>query len=295
MFCLTPRGFGGIIACVKWVLRVFEFGGLGLYQDNSTTTMKKTLITLGLAAAASSAMGATLHGIEFEAGTSPINSGTNPTTSNFYFSEETNPVLGYGPVNTIQGLWIQANAGYKMNASAGLNVTYLALDPSIKIAQSNNSEAGALNGSDGANFYVNMTGSGWVDINADYGTKITVNNMTGGTIYLNDSGALDLGSTTLNSSVTVDCTLTTSADTGYSILTRTLLTGDFSAWTGTVNVQGFTQLTEGELAADSSCAGMYTVSATTSGLVVSYVTPEPTTATLSLLALAGLCVRRRRK
>lgn len=42
-------------------------------------------------------------------------------------------------------------------------------------------------------------------------------------------------------------------------------------------------------------AGDYIITTDNTGVYVTYVTPEPTTATLSLLALAGLCARRRRK
>lgn len=156
-----------------------------------------------------------------------------------------------------------------------------------------------------------MQDGGWVDIDADYGDRISLSGMTTGTLYLNQNGALNLGASALSSSITLDFSASSSATAGQ-LLTRTLLSGsDFTAWmealgsnSSLATMTGYT-LTDTDLSSLSgsdlsSYEGLFSIKNTGAALEVSYVVPsaavpEPATATLSLLALAGLCARRRRK
>lgn len=251
--------------------------------------MKKTLLVLSLMGAASAAMGESLHGVDF---TSSYGEITANETSNILVKEGS--VGWINGTTTIGGLWVENGAGFKMNASGVLYVTYLALGDDIQFSDTADAVMGQVNGSAKSGFNISIKSGGWVDINADYANRIWLGPMDRGTVYLNEKGCVSVTGT-LDSNVLVDATLTAAPNNGYEIQTRTLIRGNFTEWTGTVRCDGFTQLTEGELTADASCAGMYTVSGTADGLIVNYVTPEPTTATLSLLALAGLCARRRRK
>lgn len=165
--------------------------------------------------------------------------------------------------------------------------------------------------SDSTTWKIGMQDGGWVDIDADYGDRISLSGMTTGTLYLNQNGALNLGASALSSSITLDFSASSSATAGQ-LLTRTLLSGsDFTAWmealgsnSSLATMTGYT-LTDTDLSSLSgsdlsSYEGLFSIKNTGAALEVSYVVPsaavpEPATATLSLLALAGLCARRRRK
>lgn len=157
-----------------------------------------------------------------------------------------------------------------------------------------------------------------MDINADYGNLINVSQMTSGAIYLNTSGHLNLtdrnngdapyalvGDVNIFASFE-EVALFGMDDFSRSSEGRTLIDGDLSQWTGTLtltmgksyatyNSDGKLLKAEGALMdvefdiKDSSNSKLFVKTADTPAV------PEPTTATLSLLALAGLCARRRRR
>lgn len=144
-----------------------------------------------------------------------------------------------------------------------------------------------------------------MDINAAYGSKVRVDQMNNGTVYLNEKGSV---TSALSATNTVEATLISDSAlinsmhaapvAGYSVsdtsenglytVTRTLLSGDFSAWTSD-DIASQVKLTY-----DAAHALDVQVSATSEGLFVTYKAPEPATATLSLLALAALAARCKR-
>ena len=113
---------------------------------------------------------------------------------------------------------------------------------------------------------------------------------------IGDSGSLTIANANnCGSSVTLKAQL--SGDEAGVIYTRTLLTYDNASLT---NVefdfgQGWKDVEGGEITG----VNQYKITNNAQGIYVSYMAvapiPEPTTATLSLLALAGLAARRRRK
>ncbi|MDD6813288.1 MAG: PEP-CTERM sorting domain-containing protein [Akkermansia muciniphila] len=247
--------------------------------------MKKTLIAL--MALAGVALGdITLHGVTFV--TAP-NQGAyqnwnNLGTTNWQLLNSGNET--YGNALTIGGLYIAENSGLKINnGSKDVSLNYLYIDSIIKFATTTAGAVNSVNWSTNeANASLNIKNGGWVDINNDYATRISLENMSTGAVYLNTAGSLTLKSDgisyTLADGVAVYATITDTANV------RTLLTGDFSNWNGNVYL----------MAEDNTAysGAAYTWKATETGLQIIAV-PEPTTATLSLLALVGLAARRRRK
>ncbi len=237
----------------------------------------------------------TLHDVTFV--TAPNNGAyqnwANRDTTNWELLDtsgntDDTPKFTYGNALTFGGLYIAKNSGLKINnGSADVSVKYLYLDSAIEFATTTNGAIDSINWSGNeANASLNIQDKGWVDINSDYAARISLASMTTGAVYLNTAGALTLTSDgsayTLSNNVVVYATITDSANK------RTLLSGNFSAWEGNVVLQN----------ADGTAytAGAYTWETSAEGLnIVTVTVPEPTTATLSLLALAGLAARRRRK
>lgn len=249
--------------------------------------MKKTILSLLVMAGV--AMGdITLHGVTFV--TAP-NQGAYQSWNNLAATNWQLLASGsqtYGNALTIGGLYIAENSGLKVNSGSNdVSLNYLYIDSVIKFATTTAGAVNSVNWSgNGANASLNIKNGGWVDINNNYATRIDLKNMTTGEVYLNIAGALTLKSNgsnyTLSDGVAIYATITDTANE------RTLLTGDFSNWNGNV------YLMNEDNTAYSGAA--YTWKATEAGLqIVAAPIPEPTTATLSLLALAGLAVRRRRK
>ena len=248
--------------------------------------MKKTIIAL--MALTGIAMGdITLHGVTF------VTASNNGAYHNWSNLETTNWQLltsgsqTYGNKLTIGGLYIDENSGLKVNSGSNdVSLNYLYIDPIIKFATTTAGAVNSVNWSgNGANASLNIMDGGWVDID-NYATRIDLKSMTTGAVYLNTAGALTLKSNgtsyTLSDGVAIYATITDTANV------RTLLTGDFSNWNGNVYL----------MSEDNTAytAGAYTWEATSTGLqIVVAPVPEPTTATLSLLALAGLAARRRRR
>lgn len=294
--------------------------------------MKKNCYLLcALATASLSCAGAetpatvTLHDVVFQEVT--VRSGLqnqSPASSHFYILGEytTEGNLGLAtPSNTLQGLYMEANSGLKLNGSGGtITVSHLYLDSTIKVQGAvtggtvNKGEVSWGSYSRTPTFSLSNAAGSWLDINANYGRNITTASMHGGTVYLNDLGhlnsTLSIGNTLVASAVTEQNVLQGNtalfqlneiAGTDYTLITRTLMTGDFSSWNAaaleSVQLEGYTY------SADLANATSYTtqdlskyfVTASSNGLSVSYLVPEPASTALSLLALASLAARRRRK
>ena len=249
--------------------------------------MKKTILSLLVMAGV--AMGdITLHGVTFvtASNTGPYHEWDNLGTTNWQLLASGSPT--YGNKQTIGGLYIAENSGFKINLQGNdVSLNYLYIDSVIKFATKTAGAVNSINWSNNiANASLNIKNGGWVDINNNYATRIDLKDMNTGEVYLNTAGALTLkrngNSYTLSDGVAIYATITDTANE------RTLLTGDFSNWNGNV------YLMNEDNTAYSGTA--YTWKATEAGLqIVAAPIPEPTTATLSLLALAGLAVRRRRK
>lgn len=249
--------------------------------------MKKTIIALF--ALTGAAYGATLdlHGTTFKTPDTITgfqgNSGYQ--SSNYLITEYTYGNLGTNP--QVGGLHITGDGCFRLNGTwNNLSINYLYIESSDAVIADGLSGGipanTALGWANTTSAMVTVNNNGWVDINNSF-DRINVNSMQNGSIYLNTNGALTLGDgNSLQNGVTVYATITDTANE------RTLVTGkDLSNWAGNVILQN----------ADGTeyNAGEYTWEATATGLQIIKAVPEPTTATLSLLALAGLAVRRRRK
>lgn len=278
--------------------------------------MKKSLVTLLLCTASlAAADSVTLHDITFSTEVTAPSSealfkrGWTLTNELLYFADQPETVTACswtnGSNNTIKGLYFGENTGLRVNGTSSLNTTYLYLDSGISFTDASSNISGQLttNQSGLVSITIRNETSGsavqeWIDINANYGACIDTSNMRYGSIYLNEHGALTSAvqsgyqnkvyATLLTGAADVlasdDYDTTENADGTFSV-TRTLFTGDFSGWDDAANKQ-YIYLTG---------VKEYTINATTEGLSVTYnIVPEPATATLSLLALAGLAARRRR-
>ncbi len=124
-----------------------------------------------------------------------------------------------------------------------------------------------------------------------------------GVVTINGDHDLNITSLTANLLATPSSSFTLTSGEGYTAMTRTLMTlsdtarGDFDvAGTGTT-ISNTGELVRGTTRTNTAAdIGKYFVeyNGTTKAITLTYVVPEPTTATLSLLALAGLAARRRR-
>ena len=135
-----------------------------------------------------------------------------------------------------QGLYIDKDTGLKFNYTDRTTVTYLYVGEGIELKTGTGNVAGSVNWSNtsaACGFTVSATSGAWVDVNAQFdAADISIGSMTTGSVYLNENGQLALSSgETLSESVTVyaDASGISAGET------RTLITGDFSSWTGTVD------------------------------------------------------------
>ncbi len=263
--------------------------------------MKKTIIALialspGFAVAGDSSTSLSLHEVIFSAPQqqalhNAFSTNADANSANMYLSGQayyTNDKKG----TTYDGIYLASDSGLKFNHGTSITVSHLYIASNIIMKKGTDFVEGQLNWSntnDSTKLKISEKVGSWVDINADYGIGIDISAMTDGALYLNTGGALTLQYTSDNKTYT-DYTLANGVDV-YATITdeanvRTLLTGDFSNWSGTVYL----------MTADNTVynGSNYTWKATAEGLEIVTI-PEPTTATLSLLALAGLAARRRRK
>ena len=196
---------------------------------------------------------------------------------------------------SILGLYLDDGVGVKFNHSSDVTVTYLYIGDGIQMKVSESNDAGQINwtnppqGSSGI-FKLSSTSGAWLDINSNYANNISLANMSSGSVYLNTYGALTTslaGTNTVYASALLDESAITSAGSAYSFdeitntVTRTLLSGNYTDWAGTVSVSGVSD---------------YQVLKDSTGLKISYVIPEPSAFGLlaGLGALALVASRRRR-
>ncbi len=252
---------------------------------------------LSAGAAFANAESVTIHDTEFTSPTaqalhSAFSSNTDAANANAYISNlayYTNGTKGY----TYGGFYVKNDGGLKFNHGTNVTVSFLYIDSGISLRPNNtNSLVGQINWSNQtAKLLLSNATDAWVDINANYGTAIDLSNMVAASsIYLNTLGSL----ATTTSSASIYATALTNLveigehssiyayDSETKTVTRTLLSGDYSGWNGTVTLSGVSN---------------YNITNDSNGLKVSYVIPEPSMfgllAGLGALALVG--TRRRRR
>ncbi len=152
-------------------------------------------------------------------------------------------------------------------------------------------------GNDGGAVTVNNAGTFTTTLSKNTGgSGYTLNLGETGVVNINSNGNHSFGLTALTA--TLPTGLASLTGTGVTTVTRQLVSlGSGASLTGnqtiTITDNGFTAVDS----LDELVAGTYYLSNTADGISVTYAVavPEPATATLSLLALAGLAARRRRK
>ena len=281
--------------------------------------MKKTLFILPLffLTVAASASEVTLHGVTFTTPSAQALHSAFPSTSaaaaaNSYLNSNyfINGTKGYD----FSGFYIDEKGGLKFNHSESkVTVTYLYLAENVQFSNSTTGAQGIINwSSPNISLSISDTTGAWVDVNAAY-TRINTSKMSNGTVYLNQHGcissnlassnsieAVALSTSDLAGETSTNYTITTNES--FAVITRTLMIGNYAEWSGTFTLDGFTERNStatwtGIENVSETDVNTYYLTADKTGLKVTYVMsiPEPATATLSLLALAGLAARRRRK
>ncbi len=269
--------------------------------------MKKTLITLAALAATVASAAETMTPNQW--GSYQIQeTGKTWDASTYNYS---NPKTdGTGGTNTATTVWIYNNEA-SFEVTAGEDITFAQIQGNananfikvgagiLTIEATENSAPGKLTVSGGTlkvvdnsnqrfayNYVVNNGAT--LDISgADqiYANSITLN--TGSTFVLGSTSVnLDdaVSTLALGSSVTLDLSAWGTSSTAFTDGT-TLFT----------SVSGLTSLSQVTLDFGNGDTGLYTLSLTGDKVSATKAVPEPATATLSLLALAGLAARRRRK
>ena len=196
---------------------------------------------LAAGAAFANAEGVTLHEITFDnvvtTGVAIHDQGFGSlNTANIAVLGPTTGVSAYTNRSTIQGLYLADNVGVKFNIDGKTTVTYLHIGDGIQLKTGTNNNAGSVNWSntnDSTGFIVSDVSGAWVDVNAQFdAADISIGSMTTGSVYLNENGQLALAS---GEALSSDVKVYADASGISAGETRTLITGDFSSWTGTVD------------------------------------------------------------
>ena len=218
-------------------------------------------------------------------------------------------------------LWVKDEGSYKGNNATTFNA--LMLGQGVTIYGSANSAN--TNGKVGLNQVITLSGDGFLDVNCDTISKISLASLTAGSdIYLNSLGKLTFSSGQWGSNVQKDIYAdllageAASSASNYSVqqngdyylITRTLATGtdvNLSTGVASFNFGDNLTLSDTALSLDSAVAsnlGKYSVSQSSSAITVTYISaasfiPEPSAfgllAGLGALALAAARRRRSRK
>ena len=175
------------------------------------------------------------------------------------------------------GAWEFSTSIYRFNSSAGISITLVGLNQALTI--------GTKEYTSGTSFYgttENVTANG-------YNFKEALTDISGTQVSNYSTGAE--GVFNYNQTAKIEASTALDADNNV-ILTLTLDgTADVTPYTTTINMgQGFTLDKIVVWGDGANNASNWSVTEMTIRSI-----PEPTTATLSLLALAGLAARRRRK
>lgn len=277
--------------------------------------MKKTLITLSLMAATSVAMGDFVYKgdaktIDFGGaewcnrdnweltgetawGTAPAADGTGPAMTNsdawdkMVFSGVTVNAGSATAEGWAVGIDARDGSSITLNMLKFQNGANISVDASSSVALTagvnrNNPNMG------GANTVVTAGAFSFSmdpNANAAYGDATWNLTITG-------NGSANIAYGNVTSLTLSDITIDTTESLDGGLVKYTAVLGDFTLGSNaSITFEGYT-LAE---SSDSLAAGEFYISEVSGNQVLTYVTPEPTTATLSLLALAGLCARRRRK
>lgn len=235
--------------------------------------MKKTLFLSlsGLFAWTSlgSAFALTLHEVAFE---TSLKNGPHPSTD-AATDAATNYLVGPGQyvgnaVRTYGGFYFSDDSSLDFNFTEDVTVSYLYIAPEVQIG----SETGAIRWSNDKDVYggtnhnlyafsLSDAEGAWVDVDANYGSRIHLANMVNGSVYLNGNGHIE---SELQSSNTVYATIDATQAGKHSVSadgclvsegTRTLLSGNYDAWdsgAGNVVIEG---VEDYEIIADST--GLY--------------------------------------
>ncbi len=232
--------------------------------------------------------------------------------------------LGSGPGTQNSNMWggiVIADAAGTVGTFEGWNATYRLTNTQLTVTQLRKLQGGCTIDIDKDSSFTidNFSGAndgGVATINNDGQFNITLGKHAGSfsgaswTFHLGEAGIINVdGAYTLSiNSLTAQLPEVGSSATGaYETHTRRLITladgaslGGNLTFTHIADGEGYTQVAGLD---DFTAAGQYCISRDATGLTLTYSTaapapvaaiPEPTTATLSLLALAGLAVRRRR-
>ena len=257
-------------------------------------------------------------------GGATVDSNAWKTAANWELTEEDDSFNGLGPGITNSNMWndiyvsgVTGSVGdednftlegwtLKLHLTDGANLTFRRImkfqgGSTIDIdATSTLNIYSYYGGNDGGTINLNNKGS------FTLGYSLRTQGGDGFVMNLFDTGIVNLVAQNTGSMNTAKVTSIAAQLTGTStgIMERTLISLGASqiSFDGTNTTYTFTDANGVAMTAVDSLEALATATAPSyfvtkdaSGIKVSYVIPEPTTATLSLLALAGLAARRRRK
>ena len=178
----------------------------------------------------------------------------------------------------VTGVWTLTTSVYRPSNTAGFSITLVGLDKALTI--------GTQDYGSGTSYYgttTNVTANG-------YSFQDALGEISGTKVENSTKGAENV----FNNNQTANISASTALDNDNNVLLTLTLDGtaDVTPYTTTINMgKGFT-LDKIVVWGDGANG---TANWKVTDLNLTYSVPEPTTATLSLLALAGLAARRRRK